>query len=69
MSHAPHAIIGFVQPHFIGTQINSAADAAGLASENMDAETRSLRQAQRNTHDGISVIQTAEGATNEVVTS
>ena len=26
----------------------------------------SLRQAQRNTNDGISVIQTAEGATNEV---
>ena len=51
-----------------GLRINSAADdAAGLAmSENMDAETRSLRQAQRNTHDGISVIQTAEGATNEV---
>ena len=51
-----------------GLRINSAADdAAGLAmSENMDAQTRSLRQAQRNTHDGISVIQTAEGATTEV---
>jgi flagellin len=51
-----------------GLRINSAADdAAGLAmSENMDADTRSMRQAQRNTHDGISVVQTAEGATNEV---
>ena len=51
-----------------GLRINSAADdAAGLAmSENMDSEARSLRQAQRNTHDGISVIQTAEGATQEV---
>ena len=51
-----------------GLRINSAADdAAGLAvSENMDADTRSLRQAHRNTSDGISVIQTAEGATGEV---
>ena len=51
-----------------GLRINSASDdAAGLAmSENMDSEVRSLRQAQRNTHDGISVIQTAEGATQEV---
>lgn len=51
-----------------GLRINSAADdAAGLAmSENMDADTRSLRQAHRNTNDGISVIQTAEGATDEV---
>lgn len=51
-----------------GLRITQAADdAAGLAmSENMDADTRSLRQAHRNTGDGISVVQTAEGATNEV---
>lgn len=51
-----------------GLRINNAADdAAGLAvAENLDAEQRSLRQAHRNTNDGISVIQTAEGATNEV---
>lgn len=51
-----------------GLRINNAADdAAGLAvAENMDAEQQSLRQAHRNTNDGISVIQTAEGATNEV---
>ena len=51
-----------------GLRITSAADdAAGLAiSENMDAEVRSLRQAHRNTNDGISVIQTAEGASGEV---
>ena len=51
-----------------GLRITSAADdAAGLAvSENMDADTRSLRQAARNTNDGISVIQTVEGATEEV---
>ena len=51
-----------------GLRINRAADdAAGLAvAENLDAEQRSLRQAARNANDGISVIQTAEGATNEV---
>jgi flagellin len=51
-----------------GLRINNAADdSAGLAvAENLEAEQMSLRQAQRNTNDGISVIQTAEGATNEV---
>lgn len=51
-----------------GLRITRAGDdAAGLAvAENLDATTRSLRQAARNTNDGISVIQTAEGATNEV---
>jgi flagellin len=51
-----------------GMRINSAADdGAGLAvAENMRSDSMSLRQSQRNTHDGISVIQTAEGATNEV---
>lgn len=51
-----------------GLRINSASDdSAGLAvAENLQSEGQSLKQAQRNTHDGISVIQTAEGATNEV---
>ena len=51
-----------------GLRINSAKDdSAGLAvAENLQSEYQSLKQAQRNTHDGISVIQTAEGATNEV---
>jgi flagellin len=51
-----------------GLRITQAADdAAGLGmSESLDSQARSLRQAQRNTHDGISVVQTAEGATNEV---
>ncbi len=45
----------------------SADDAAGLAiSEKLKAEIRSTRQAARNTNDGISMIQTAEGALNEV---
>ena len=51
-----------------GLRINKAGDdAAGLAvAENLATEQQSLRQAARNTNDGISVIQTAEGATNEV---
>jgi len=46
-----------------GFRINSAADdAAGLAiSENMRSQIRGMNQASRNTQDGISMIQTAEG--------
>jgi flagellin len=51
-----------------GLRINRAADdAAGLAvSEKMRGQIRGLGQAQRNAQDGISLIQTAEGALNEV---
>ncbi|MDR1516079.1 MAG: flagellin [Synergistaceae bacterium] len=50
-----------------GLRINSAADdAAGLAiSEKMRAQYRGLDQAASNAQDGISMIQTAEGALNE----
>ncbi|MCE3013001.1 MAG: flagellin FliC, partial [Proteobacteria bacterium] len=50
-----------------GSRITKAADdAAGLAiSEKMKAGMRSLKQADRNANDGISMIQTAEGALNE----
>ncbi len=50
-----------------GLRINSAADdAAGLAiSQNMQANIRSMNQAVRNANDGISMVQTAEGALNE----
>jgi flagellin len=50
-----------------GLRINRAADdAAGLAiSEKMRAQINGLAQAQRNALDGISLIQTAEGALNE----
>jgi flagellin len=53
-----------------GLRINKAADdAAGLAvAENLDAQTRSLAVAKRNANDGISMIQVAEGASNEVAT-
>lgn len=51
-----------------GSRINKAADdAAGLAiSENMKAQIRSTRQANRNASDGISLVQTAEGGLNEI---
>lgn len=51
-----------------GERITRASDdAAGLAiSEKLKAEIRSLRQANRNANDGISLIQTAEGGLNEV---
>ncbi|MHB8917505.1 MAG: flagellin N-terminal helical domain-containing protein [Desulfocucumaceae bacterium] len=50
-----------------GFRINRAADdAAGLAiSEKMRGQIRGLDQAVRNSQDGISLIQTAEGALNE----
>lgn len=47
--------------------VRAADDAAGLAiAENMRAGIRSIRQDVRNANDGISMIQTAEGAMNEV---
>ncbi len=50
-----------------GLRINRAGDdAAGLAiSEKMRGQIRGLDQAARNSQDGISLIQTAEGALNE----
>lgn len=51
-----------------GQRINQASDdAAGLAiSENLKGQIRGLRQANRNTNDGISLVQVAEGSLNEV---
>jgi len=50
-----------------GLRVNRAGDdAAGLAiSEKMRSQVRGLDQAARNSQDGISLIQTAEGALNE----
>jgi flagellin len=50
-----------------GLRINTAADdAAGLAiSERLKSQIRSMSQAERNANDGISLLQTAEGALNE----
>jgi len=51
-----------------GRSVNKSADnAAGLAvSEQIRAQTRSLKVAKRNAYDGISYIQIAEGGLNEV---
>ncbi|MEI7025662.1 flagellin N-terminal helical domain-containing protein [Paenibacillus sp. y28] len=51
-----------------GYRINRAADdAAGLSiSEKMRAQIKSLNQAARNAQDGVSLVQTAEGAMTEV---
>ncbi|HEX9443246.1 MAG TPA: flagellin [Candidatus Binatia bacterium] len=51
-----------------GVRINHAADdAAGMAvSKRMEAQIRSLTQANRNSMDGISLVQVAEGSYNEI---
>jgi flagellin len=51
-----------------GSRINSAKDdAAGLAiSTRMDSQTRGLTMAIKNANDGVSLMQTAEGAMDEV---
>ncbi|OLS40011.1 hypothetical protein [Bacillus sp. MRMR6] len=50
-----------------GKRINNASDdAAGLAiSEKMRGQIRGLEMAQKNSQDGVSLLQTAEGALNE----
>jgi flagellin len=51
-----------------GMRINSAADdAAGLGiSQNLSADIKSMAQAQRNTNDGVSMSQVAEGSMNQM---
>jgi flagellin len=51
-----------------GFRINRAADdAAGLSiSENLRSKVGGFKVAQRNAQDGVSLVQTAEGALNEV---
>jgi len=52
-----------------GLRVNSAADdAAGLGvATNLETDAKSTNQAMRNANDGISIIQTAESASSEVV--
>lgn len=51
-----------------GDRINKAADdAAGLSvSEGIRSTIRSIRQANRNANDGVSMVQVAEGGLNEI---
>jgi flagellin len=68
LSRTTRALSGSFERVASGLRINKAADdAAGLGvAENLDSSNRSGRAALRNANDGISLIQTAEGATGEV---
>jgi flagellin len=67
LGQANNAMSSSMEKLSSGLRINRAGDdAAGLAiSEKMRAQVRGLDQAQSNAQDGISLIQTAEGALNE----
>lgn len=67
LSNTDNAISKNLEKLSTGLRINRAADdAAGLAiSEKMRNQISGLQQASRNAQDGISLIQTAEGALNE----
>lgn len=62
------ALAGSIGRLSSGLRINQASDdAAGLGiSENLKADIRSLSQAARNANDGVSMMQVAEGAMNEL---
>ena len=68
LNNAEHAASKAMQRLSSGLKINSAKDdAAGLAIANkLNTQVDGLEQAGRNVMDGISMIQTAEGALNEV---
>lgn len=68
MGNANNAQMKSMEKLSSGMRINRAADdAAGLSiSEKMRGQIRGMEQASRNAQDGISLIQTAEGALNEV---
>jgi len=67
LSQTGKALAGNFSRLSSGMRINTAGDdAAGLAiSERMKSQVRSMSQAERNSNDGISLLQTAEGAMNE----
>jgi len=67
LSSASREAAGAMERLASGQRINSAADdAAGLALSNrMTSQIKGLNQAVRNANDGISLIQTAEGALDE----
>ena len=68
MSHTDMMLSKSLEKLSSGLRVNRASDdAAGLSiSENLRAQVRGLAQAERNAQDGISLINTAEGALNEV---
>ena len=68
LSQTAMSLASSMQKLSSGLRINSAADdAAGLAiSEGMIAQINGVAQATSNAHDGISLVQTADGALNEI---
>jgi flagellin len=68
LGKAQNALTSNIERLSSGLRINRAGDdAAGSSiSSKLSADTRGLKQASRNSNDAISVIQTAEGAMNEI---
>jgi flagellin len=69
ISSANNKVKGSTAKLATGHRVNSAADdaaALGVAT-NLRATATSARQAMRNANDGVSILQTADGATDEVV--
>ena len=68
MSRTNQAMEKSLQRMSSGYRINQAADdAAGLAiSENLRGQIRGMKQASRNSEDGVSLVQVAEGGLNEI---
>lgn len=68
LSYSSQKLANHTEKISSGFRINRAADdAAGMAiASKMEADIRGMRQAQRNTVDGISLVQTAEGGLNEI---
>jgi len=69
LTKTQNALSGTLGRISTGMRVTKAADdAAGLGvATKLNARSSSLGQAMRNANDGISIIQTAEGSTNEVV--
>jgi flagellin len=68
LNKAQNSLTSNIERLSSGLRINRAGDdAAGSSiSSKLSSDTRGLKQASRNSNDAISVIQTAEGAMNEV---
>ena len=69
LTTATNAVDTALERMSTGYKVNSAADdAAGLfLSSTMLAQLRGLKQAQKNTQDGISLLQTADGTYSSMV--
>jgi flagellin len=68
LNKTANAMTGHIEKLSSGLRINKAGDdAAGSAiSSQLTAQEQGLKQASRNANDGVSLIQTAEGALNEM---